>query len=295
MSQRKLIFLILVLFAAGLFATVKGLTITPTDVSKGKPESITLNERTDLVPVTEISITNARPILIKGTSSTLNMTVLPNNATDKSVIWASSNPEVATVDQKGHVTAVASGNATITATTNDGSGKYGSCKITVGTEFDEFVELTIQYAEKQPQYPVDKKGATKYGTLFKQSKSAWCTEFVMWCLKQAENDLGTSHIRTAYPWSDYSGECVSWFQAKSRLHYRSSDYTPQRGDLIFFNYGTGGSTDHTGLVLGTEVSEGVTYVLTIEGNIPTDKVKQIRKRRLPLTDRNIVCYGACRK
>ena len=161
--------------------------------------------------------------------------------------------------------------------------------------FEEFVELTIKYAERQPQYPVSKSGTTKYGALFGHPRAAWCTEFVMWCLKQAEHELGTSYIKTSYPWSSYSGGCVSWFQSRSRLRSRSSGYTPQRGDMIFFNYGTGGSTDHTGLVLGTEIANGKTYVLTIEGNIPTDRVKQIRKRRLLLTDRNIVSYGVCRK
>ncbi len=160
--------------------------------------------------------------------------------------------------------------------------------------FEEFVDLVVSTAEKQPQYPVDNNKRTKYGALFGTPTSAWCTEFVMWCLKSAEDSLGTSYIRTNYPWSSYSGGCVSWFKNRSRLKTRSSGYVPKKGDLIFFDYGTGGATDHTGLVIGTEKKDGVTYVLTIEGNIPTDKVKQIRKRSLPLTDKHIISYGVCR-
>jgi|GEM_PF-5906049 len=159
--------------------------------------------------------------------------------------------------------------------------------------FEEFVNLAISYAEKQPRYPVN-KGKTTYGAFFGNPYGAWCTEFVLWSVYQAEKELGTSYIRDRYPWATSSGGCTSWFGNRSRLHYRSSGYVPKRGDMIFFNYGTGGSTDHTGLVLGTLQSNGVTYVQTIEGNIPGDSPKQIRKRSLAITDRHIVCYGSVR-
>jgi len=159
--------------------------------------------------------------------------------------------------------------------------------------FEEFVNLAIAYAEKQPRYPV-KNGRTIYGAFFGNGYAAWCTEFVMWSVYQAEKELGTSYIRDRYPWSSYSGGCVSWFRSRSRLHSRSSGYIPKRGDMIFFNYGTGGSTDHTGLVLGTVQSNGVTYVQTIEGNIPGDSPKQIRKRSIETTNKRIVCYGSVR-
>lgn len=50
----------------------------------------------------------------------LNATVLPTTTTDKSITWTTSNPEVATVDENGKVTAVAIGTVTITATTSNG-------------------------------------------------------------------------------------------------------------------------------------------------------------------------------
>ena len=55
----------------------------------------------------------------------------PDNATNKTLTWSSSNTAVATVDQSGKVTAVAPGTAAITVTTNDGSGKVASCPVTV--------------------------------------------------------------------------------------------------------------------------------------------------------------------
>ena len=80
-------------------------------------ESISLN-------MTEASIEVSR-------TTTLTATVLPENTTDKSVTWSSSNESVATVDANGLVTAIAVGEATITATTTDGSNLSASCLVTV--------------------------------------------------------------------------------------------------------------------------------------------------------------------
>ena len=67
----------------------------------------------------------------KGQNTQLSVSVLPSNAENKSIVWSTSNASVATVDNNGVVTAVANGNATITAAAADGSGKSGSCSVTV--------------------------------------------------------------------------------------------------------------------------------------------------------------------
>ncbi len=65
-----------------------------------------------------------------GSSEVLTATVIPANATSKTVTWKSSNTNVATVDQSGKVTGVSAGIATITVTTVDGN-KTATCTVTV--------------------------------------------------------------------------------------------------------------------------------------------------------------------
>lgn len=69
--------------------------------------------------------------IVAGDTMQFTTTVLPNNATDKSLKWTSSNTSVATVDGTGTITGVSGGSTVITATAKDGSGKSGSYKIVV--------------------------------------------------------------------------------------------------------------------------------------------------------------------
>ena len=66
----------------------------------------------------------------KGQTVDLTATVAPENATNKNVIFETSNEKAATVDGNGKVTAVANGKATITVTTEDGE-KTAACEVTV--------------------------------------------------------------------------------------------------------------------------------------------------------------------
>lgn len=67
----------------------------------------------------------------EGNSSKVTATVVPSNATNSSVKWVSSSPDVATVDDNGNVTALKAGSTTITCTAVDGSGVSASCPVTV--------------------------------------------------------------------------------------------------------------------------------------------------------------------
>lgn len=87
-------------------------------------------EKVKSVSVTEVGLNKTSTTLIEGESETLVATVMPENATDKSVVWESGNESAATVSQEGLVTAVGEGKAMITVKTNDG-GFSASCEVTV--------------------------------------------------------------------------------------------------------------------------------------------------------------------
>jgi len=76
-----------------------------------------------------VTLSQNSAVLLEGAELTLIATVLPENATNRNVTWSSSNPAVATV-ANGIVTAVSLGEATITATTEDG-GHTATSEITV--------------------------------------------------------------------------------------------------------------------------------------------------------------------
>ena len=66
-----------------------------------------------------------------GESETLRAIVTPRYATNKKVIWESSNTKVAKVDQDGKVVALAKGKADITITSEDDKDKTYTCELTV--------------------------------------------------------------------------------------------------------------------------------------------------------------------
>ena len=95
------------------------------DVTTGSPVSVTTAAKT--VNVTSITLSSTTMNLEVGQTGTLTATVTPDNATNKTVTWTTSNDKVATV-ANGVVTAVGKGTATITATAG---GKTATCTVTV--------------------------------------------------------------------------------------------------------------------------------------------------------------------
>ncbi len=102
----------------------------------------------------------------KGTKAFLHTTITPSNATNKDVIWSSSNNKVVTVDQSGNLTGIDKGQATITATTKDGN-KKATCLVTVSAPAVSSISITADSARiyigeyiypKITYYPSDATG-----------------------------------------------------------------------------------------------------------------------------------------
>lgn len=101
-------------------------------------------EDREVIHVTGVTLNKSSISIIKDNTFELEATVTPNDATNKSVTWSSSNENVATVDSNGVVSGVASGNATITVTTTDG-GFTAQCSVSVANERDYSLEyFTIE-------------------------------------------------------------------------------------------------------------------------------------------------------
>lgn len=82
------------------------------------------------VAVESISLSETSKELSVNESFTLTAKILPEDASDKTIIWSSNNEEVATVNSEGKVTAISVGKATINAETKSNK-KIASCEITV--------------------------------------------------------------------------------------------------------------------------------------------------------------------
>ena len=104
-------------------------TIIVTTADGGKTATCTVNVAPSYVAVSEVSLNHSTLELLEGESTTLSATILPEKATNKNVIWTSSDTSVIIVDN-GKVTAIKEGTATITVTTEDGN-KSATCEVTV--------------------------------------------------------------------------------------------------------------------------------------------------------------------
>ena len=97
--------------------------------NSGNNVTVTFGAKPDFA--TGISLNKTSTRILRGSTETLTATVTPNNTTDKTVTWTSSDPSVASVSSSGVVTANKVGTATITATTNDGTNLSASCTVEV--------------------------------------------------------------------------------------------------------------------------------------------------------------------
>ena len=113
----------------GVITAIKGgkVTITVTTKENNKTAKCTVEVRE---PVTGVTISRETATIFVGEKLTLKETVSPADAYNPKVKWYTSDNAVATIDQKGNVTAVGSGTVKITVKTYDGQFK-AVCTITV--------------------------------------------------------------------------------------------------------------------------------------------------------------------
>ena len=112
--------------------------------------------------------------LSKNQQSSLTVTVNPSDATNKSVVWTSTNPKVATVID-GKVQAKSVGETTIIAMAADGSGQFTTCKVIVGCAIKYQLNGGKNHADNPESFykeTVKLKNPARAGYIFK----GWYTD-----------------------------------------------------------------------------------------------------------------------
>ena len=118
---------------------------------------VACNDEEGTTAVESVTLNKTELTLEVGGEETLTVTVAPDDATDKTVTWTSDNTAIATVEN-GKVTAVAAGNATITAKAGD---KTASCSVTVNAA----ITYTVTEEEWNEALDLKYKNLTFTGTI----------------------------------------------------------------------------------------------------------------------------------
>ena len=95
-------------------------TNTTNTTNSGNENPVNNSQENKTIEVTGVSLNTTSKSMIVNTTDKLVATVVPDNASDKTVTWSSDNTSVISVDQNGNIKAVGLGEANITVKTANG-------------------------------------------------------------------------------------------------------------------------------------------------------------------------------
>ena len=151
---------------------------------------------------------------------------------------------------------------------------------------------------------------TKYGEWFGDRLTAWCAEFLTWCVHETDERYGTKLMDTVYPYYGSPKTGAPWFIQRERFisstgklpttgerqwmagsdkFLKNKEYIPHVGDYMWFAWYTPKKgTDHVALVEGVSVEPDGSYLVhVIEGNNPD----RVWRNTYPLKQKTIYGYG----
>ena len=128
---------------------------------------------------------------------------------------------------------------------------------------------TLSNAEEIIRVARSQKGSygsdiNKFTTWYygKKQSEYWCAIFLMWCANQV------GEYKEAVPNNPGCEGMKNWYNKKGLYHTTNSGYTPQKGDIVFFDTSRSGTYNHVEFVAesGYITKSGVKYVRCIGGN-----------------------------
>lgn len=143
---------------AGVIKAVKAGTAVITATAGGKSATCTVtvtDPAAAIVLPQTVTLSSTKLTILKGKKASLSAVVAPENATDKKVIWSSSDEKVATVDTDGNITGKMGGTATITAQT--ANGKTATCEVTVAQVSLNVTKMPLQVGTTTSALKVETK------------------------------------------------------------------------------------------------------------------------------------------
>ena len=91
----------------------------------------------EIINVTDIQLDSTEAYLQVGDTFKINAYIYPDNATNKNILYSSSNTEVATIDENGMISAFKEGNSVITVTSEENSLIKKECNLIVVSRMED--------------------------------------------------------------------------------------------------------------------------------------------------------------
>lgn len=218
------------------------------------------------------------------------------NIASDSLVWISSNKEVAVVSDRGVITTKSEGYTIISVydknNINDKSKKTNFYLDVSGSIEVDYLSRFIHTALEENGTKEVGNNIQKYGEWYPNNGQPWCAMFVSWCWNQAglSTDILCKYqgCTAGMKWCTENGimHYVQDFrfgepleQGASQNQYKE-DYQPVTGDIVFF---LSSGMSHTGICIYADD----TYLYTIEGNT-SDRVAI---KRWSLQDARITGYA----
>ena len=147
------------------------------------------------IKLVQITLNPGELQLVEGDTATITVEFLPEDTTDKTVLWKSSDESIVKVAD-GVVTAIAEGNATITAASG---GKQASCSVEVFPQYEAVdLGLSVKWASCNigASVPEEVGGYYAWGEIETKEDYSWAT--YKWCSDGSDRNLTKYNTKAEY-------------------------------------------------------------------------------------------------